>query len=391
MNTAINGSTTIFALRRESDELRLWRAGRASVPVDLETESIQDEWVLAAPADRVRMTRLAVKPDERRHLAQSLPFMLEDEVVEPVEALHFAYGFLDDQHCWVAVTSRSDMDDWLSSLGPEQQSVVVNEALLLPWQPGEVCMVVEAGSVVVRYGEFQGARIDHEMVEVFFEAMEVAPIAIVIYGAEQVADTRLIPAGLADRVQWRQGDFGTALMLTPSVPTAFNLRQGGYAPRLPLQRWWQFWRTAIFALGLALLLQLGSDWLQVRQLSEENTALRRAIQDSFRRVNPRGAIVDAEKQLDRQLAEFAVGDAALAFIPALEKLTRTIASVSGVSISSINFSATAGEVRLDVSAPNYEAIESLRTRLQDEGFENDLETSSQRNQRVRARLRVRAS
>jgi len=229
------------------------------------------------------------------------------------------------------------------------------------------------------------------MVEMFFQAMEAAPTTIVIYGADQVADSQLVPAGLADRIQWRQGDFGTALMLTPSVPTAFNLRQGGYAPRLPLQRWWQFWRTAIFALSIALVLQLGSDWLQFRQLSEENTALRAAIQDSFRRVNPRGAIVDAEKQLDRQLAEFAVGDAALAFIPLLEKLTRTIASVSGVNISSINFSATAGEVRLDVSAPNYEAIESLRTGLQDEGLENDLETSSQRNQRVRARLRVRAS
>ena len=391
MTTAMTGSSNLTALRPNAGGLSLWRAGRSAVPLDPEALGEAESWVLAVPADRVRMTQLTVKPEERRHLVQSLPYMLEEAVIDPVETLHFAHGFVDEDHCWVAVASRDDMDQWIGGLGKEQQSAIVSEALLLPWQDGEICLVVEEAGVIIRYGPYQGARVEHDLVKTLLEALPEQPTAVIVYGNDQGADGGLLPPELLDRMQWRQGDFSTAMMLTPAVPGEFNLRQAGYAPRLPLQRWWQFWRASVVALGIAIVLQVGSDGLQYQRLKSENTALRTAIQESFRKVNPRGAIVDAEKQLDRQLAEYAVGDAAIAFVPLLDELTQAIASAPDMAVSSINFSARAGEVRLDLSAPSYEAVEELRERLTSRNLPNELETSSQRNQRVRARVRVKAS
>jgi len=47
-------------------------------------------------------------------------------------------------------------------------------------------------------------------------------------------------------------------------------------------------------------------------------------------------------------------------------------------------------MRIDLVAPNYEQVESLRQRLADDNLATTLETSSLREGRVRARLRVEA-
>jgi len=137
-----------------------------------------------------------------------------------------------------------------------------------------------------------------------------------------------------------------------------------------------------------LMVQFASDvWLYL-QLGRENESLRAAIQDSYRSANPRGAIVDAEKQLDRQIAEYAGGGSGVAFTPFLASVTKVIAEQGEIAISSMNFSASAGEMRLDLMAPDYDAVESLREQLARANLKTTLETSSQRDGRVRARLRI---
>ena len=83
-----------------------------------------------------------------------------------------------------------------------------------------------------------------------------------------------------------------------------NLRQGSFAPPLPLAKWWGVWKTVAIAASVALSLQFVSDISQFQKLKTQNLELRSAIQDSYRKANPRGAVVDVEKQLDRQIAEF---------------------------------------------------------------------------------------
>ena len=53
--------------------------------------------------------------------------------------------------------------------------------------------------------------------------------------------------------------------------------------------------------------------------------MRQAIQESYRRINPRGAVVDVEKQLNRQLAELALRAA-----PSLHSCLGNAIGVAGV-------------------------------------------------------------
>ena len=261
--------------------------------------------VFAVPGDEARLMRLEIAAEERRHLAKSLPFMLEEALAADVSDLHFASYPLDKLDYAVAVCSLSDMESYREQLSHYPEiGLWVPEPLLLPWREGEWCLVLEGDSAIVRTGRCEGFSIEREMLPPLLQAalaQEQEPSAVVVYGKNQAADTELLPALLRDRVQWRDGDLYAAMLIADEPAHALNLRQGVYALRLPLERWWRHWRAAAALFGAALALHLLATYMDYRQLQKENVALRTAIQDSYRKAYPRGAVVDAEKQLRRQL------------------------------------------------------------------------------------------
>ena len=375
-------------LRLDAQGLRLWRAGQEAVSLDTSAENIAADCAFAVPADRARLTEISVRSDEHRHLKQALPFILEDEVIDPIELMHFAFTPIDGDRYLVALASQADMGSWLESLGDDFEGAFVHEALFLPWQPGEVCLVVETRSVLLRWGQHQGARVEHDLLAPLLNALPTAADTVIVYGRDQVQNLALLPDVLRERAQWRQGHFGTALMLVDRGQKFIDMRQGAFAPSLPFKRWWQSWKPLAIALIIGAVLQVASDLAQYWRLKDDSIALRAAIEESYRQANPRGSLVDAEKQLDRQIAEYAVGVKGLIFTEILDRVGRVIAVSSELTLSSINYSDSAGEVRLDLLAPNYDEIEALRERFTTSGLNATLETSSQRDTQVRARLKV---
>ena len=251
----------------------------------------------------MRLLHVTVSPEEKKHLQQALPFLLEEQLAEDIEDLHFATCPLDKTTFGVAVCRHSAMAAWEDLLAdlPELPQWLP-EPLLLPWQTGEWCLVMAADAVIVRSGECEGYTVEPELLPVLLTAAAEAapPRALVVYGSDRERELALIPTALQDRVQWRQGNLCSALMLARDEHP-LNLRQGPYAARLPLTRWWQQWRVAAMVLAVAFTLQLLATWADYRSLSNENLALRAALETSYRQAVPEGALVDAERQLRRQL------------------------------------------------------------------------------------------
>ncbi len=375
-------------LRLEGDEPRLWRAGQSdSDPAPAASTALPKNTVFAVPSDSVRLFTRHIAADEAKHLSKALPYMLEEDVIDDVDDLHFAYQGLGDEQYLIAVVRNEQMQAWQAALPDSWEGHWLPEALLLPWQLGEICIVMEADSAILRLGEWTGARIERSLVGPLLASLDTEPAAIVIYGQQQADDTNTVPEHLQRLVQWRQGNLGSALLLAQDGP-AFDLRQGRFAPQLPLGRWWRLWQRVAVAAGVALVLQLGADVAQYQRLKADNTRIRQAIQDSYRQANPRGAVVDVEKQLDRQIAEFNPSSNGLAFTPLLAAITASLAEQGSISLSTLNFSASSGEVRLDLMADDFAAVEALRQLLGRRGLDATLETSSSRDEQVRARLRV---
>ena len=166
-----------------------------------------------------------------------------------------------------------------------------------------------------------------------------------------------------------------------------DLRQGEFAPRLPLLRWWATWQRVAIALGVALIFKTGLSVADYQVLRAEDVKLRQAIQESYRRVNPQGAVVDVEKQLNRQLAEYGAGSQSQLFTPSLVSLLGAASSVPGIKLSSVNYSG-GREIRINVAAPDFQSVEQLREQLGKYSLPAELENSNARSEGVVARLRV---
>jgi len=346
--------------------------------------------IFAAPGADLRLQEVGFSAVEKRHIKKSLPFMLEDEFASDLEELHMASQPLDKRTLAVGCCETVRMLEWGERLQDFPAiSQWVPEPLLLPWQAGELTLVIEEEDVIVRAGPCWGFTVERELATALIGALEEAAAGSVIaYGLDQEADMALIPASLHERVQWRSGGFASALMLAEDSLHRLNLRQGIFGPTLPLRHWWRQWRWPAAAVAAAFAVQVGASYTDYTLLESENLRMRQQIQASYREINPKGAVVDPEKQLGRQLKELKGEAQGGSFVSLMDRIGRVVQAQRGAQLSSVNFSSKLGDVRVNLLAPDFAAVESIRTQLGAAGLRAELENSNAQGDQVRARFKV---
>ena len=398
-----------IAVIRSVDSGLVWYPpGSTDGPQPLDTEAARDALraaitqsqvtpLFAVPGEDARLLHMRISAEEKKHLGKSLPFMLEEQLAEDITDLHFARHAINKLERGVAVCSVERMQVFESLL--EEFSGVklwLPEVLLLPWHAGDWCLVLEETVAIVRTGQCAGFSIERTMLPALLESClggnspgrPEPPAAVVIYGRDQAADTGLIPEALRNSVQWRKGDLYTAMLVAESPNPPLNLRQGEFAQRLPIQRWWLQWRTvaAVFAAGLAL--HLLATYMDYRHLQQENVALRMAVETSYRRVFPRGAVPRPEVQLQRELDGLTGSGQSTGVVSFMARVGAVIAASNGTSIVSINYNDKTAEMRINIVTANYETVEQVRAGINAAGLEAVMENSSAQQETVRARLRI---
>ncbi len=301
---------------------------------------------------------------------------------------------LDKLDLGVAVCSIERMQAWQAELadfpGIRQW---LPEPLLLPWRNGEWCIVLEGDDALVRFDQCGGFTVERALLPAMLAGLSVdqpEPGAVIFYGRDQAADTALLPEQLQAKIQWRRGNLYSALLLGEAPQPALNLLQGAFAVRLPVARWWREWRTVAAVFAVAFGLQLVATYTDYLKLERENLALRSAVESSYREANPRGNAPEPEKQLQRQLAAMRGSGQSSGFVQLMEQVGAIIAGDSGTSIDAINynFSDRGGEMRMNIVAADFEAVERVRAGINKAGLEAIMESSSAQGDKVRARLRV---
>jgi general secretion pathway protein L len=349
--------------------------------------------VFAVPGADVILREIEFTAAEKRHLVKSLPFLLEDEFAEDIETLHFASRPWGRLSAGVAACSDERMNYWRELLTDlPALAVWTPEPLLLPWQAGELCIVMEADSVLVRTGFNRGFSVERELAPVMLAAIaaESEFDAVVIYGNGGESDRELLPEKLRPEAQWRSGDFASALLLAVEELPALNLNQGEYGAQLPLGRWWRQWRLVAGLFVAAFGLQVAGTWADYSNLEAQNLLLRQQVEATYREVVPRGAVVDPEKQLKRQLESLSGAAQGGGFVSLLDRIGRVVQAEEGAQLATINFNDKAGDVRLNLVVPDFKAVESIRTKLDAAGMLAQMENSNAQGDMVRARLKVRA-
>jgi len=347
--------------------------------------------LFAAPGADITLREVVYSAKEKRHIAKSLPYLLEDDFASDIEELHFASRPLDRQRLGVAVCSHACMQEWGESLAElPVLSQWQPEPLLLPWLEGELCVVIEDETLLLRSGQNTGFSVERALAAAMLAAIDPTDVStIIVYGVDQAEDQQLLPDWMQERMQWRTGNFAAALMLAQEDKQPLNLLQGQYGANLPLEQWWQQWRLVAGLFAVAFTLQLGSTWADYSALETANLDLRRQIEAAYRSAVPKGAIVDPEKQLQRQLEGLRGGTQDVSFVSLIDRIGRVVNTEKQAQLASVNFNEKLGDVRINLVAPDFRTVEVIRAGLSEAGLQAETENSNAQGNAVRARLRVR--
>ncbi len=393
-------------IRLFEDRLVWYPPGMEVGAQSLESEEAMDRLLLMAaepranfcfgvPGTDVTLLRTQFSPAEKKHIHKALPFTLEEQLVSDIDELHFSTRLLDQSSLCVAICELQKMHDWQEVLADiPNLNQWIPEAQLLPWEEGQWTIVLEENYAIVRLGACEGFSIERNslanMVQALVNDTQELPSAVVVYGQDQKIDEALLPASLLELMQWRHGDFRAALMLAQSSNPTVNLLQGVFGQRLPLQRWWREWRLVAAVFFVAFCLQLIAGYANFLSLEGQNIALRQEIEKSARQVFPRGALSQAEKQVQRELNSLKGTAQSSGFVHLISRIGEIVAKKPGARIASINYNDKGDEMRINLRAKNYEDVEAIRTAMSKGGLEAVMENSNAQGDQVRARLRVGA-
>ncbi len=346
----------------------------------------------AVPSETLSFLEHEVSKAERKVLAQSLPFSLEDRLAQDIDELHFAFRWIADDRVSVAVVSKGRMQEWSQEPAIAKVSQWIPDTLLLPSEPGQWVVVIEDSRCFVRLSESAAFVCPRDLLAAFLQSSQaqVAPERILVFSASE-SMLPALPPELEDKVVSRRGAWLDAAIMSSEISEPLNLRQGDFVAVLPWVSWWSQWRWVAAALFAGVAVQAGVTFAGLQQAEQVNLELRQGIEGRYREAYPQGALVDPQKQLERQLLSLRGDGQRSGFVSLLDRTGLALQSIPDTQMVTLNYSDRNEQLSITVLAPDFAAVESIRSELVKGGLQAELDSSSAQGDQVRARLKVEAN
>jgi general secretion pathway protein L len=333
-----------------------------------------------------RVDIVARKPSEARRTAL---FAIEDDVAQPVEALHAALGPAGEgSQRALHVASHEDMRRWQGYLN----------ALDIP-EADLVCLhgLLPDGNVAFDTGE----EILFRDGDLTFACDSEAPDDLVRTLAAERLDI-VYGTGLARRLQANAEivDVATredliALLAgwyNDKTPSAhISLRQGDFALRRSLElKGFDRWRLAGALAGIAGVMWLGTAWIELQALDRQTADLRSRTSMIARAFAPdamgdAGAAIQTLQQNQRNAAVSLRPTAATA------ALYEAVATDESAEVRSLRYDANTGRLTAMVVFDNYSQADVIGGRLESMGLSVTLGAARQSGSRVLGEFNIEAA
>ena len=275
--------------------------------------------VLVDSAD-VRLYRHYMPTKPSRQILKALPYMLEDDLAEDIEKLHFATGESgfdkDKNQYWIdlAIVNKALVSQWLEALAGAgiQCKVMLPEILCLPMVEGADQVGIELGNNwLIRSSQWQGSSLDRSWLEMYWhntlaeqESIKVSmysplpdPVAQLLTQSERV---ELIPV---------EPEMAMLVLAQGAEETNWNLLQGELAPKKAISPNWLIWRPVFVLASIVLVVNLVNAFISWQSNKSQLATAKQELSTAYKRAFPkekfRANIV--RRQLKRKVAEVSGG------------------------------------------------------------------------------------
>ncbi|ELO4993959.1 type II secretion system protein GspL [Escherichia coli] len=345
--------------RRTADaEHGIWSdVGNEQLQQWLQTDAIR----LYIPGEWISVWQAELPDIPRRQIPTILPALLEEDLNQDIDELHFAPLKIDQQRATVAVIHQQHMRNiaqWLQENG-------ITRAIVAPDWMSIPCgyMAGDAQRVICRIDECRGWSAGLALAPVMFRAQlneQDLPLSLTVVG---IAPEELSAWAGADAERLTV----TALpAIATSGEPAGNLLTGTWQPCASYRKQWARWRVMVLPILLILVALAMERGVTLWSVSEQVAQSRAKVEKQFLTLFPeQKRIVNLRSQVTMALKKYrpqADDTRLLAELSAIASTLKT-ASLSDIEMRGFTFDQKRQTLHLQLQAANFASFDKLRTVL----------------------------
>ncbi|MCG9597746.1 type II secretion system protein GspL [Vibrio sp. Isolate25] len=320
--------------------------------------------VLVSAANLV-LTQLDVPAGANRQFDSMLPFMLEDDVAQDVDELHFTVLAKEAGQAYVCGIDYH----WLESILADMQQLglvvrkVMPDALALPLDDNCGLSAVELdGQWLVKKGRFSGVSVEPAWLPLLVQSDWVKQ------GEDYLplqAFSPLPELPYADGQEWRNEEpqLVMQLLAEQAVKSKTNLLSGEFKPKSSLGRHLKVWRKAAIAAGVLIAVLSVDNWLQIQSAETQANAYRQESERIFRQMTNKNKIPTVtylKREMEREESRLSGGGSGDSVLEWMVKMPQVMKQVPGLKLTSFKYDSTRGEVRLQAQSNDFQTFEKAR-------------------------------
>lgn len=356
--------------------------------------------IMLIPSSDVLLKQIDLPAGASRQLSTMLPFLVEDEVAEEVDELHFSVLAKTGNLASFAAVKRDYLVGWIETF--KEHGINVKQALpdclalpLIEASPSSVQQVsaVQIGQQwLFRSGQHQGFMLDHDWLELMDDRSwasvlpKVKPL-VISEALEPSDETEQQEAELTQHDvtitsytplpehhaqlsgNWQQGDaeLVMAMLTKGALLSKANLLTGEFKATSSWIKHWKVWQKVAVASVLLLTVMVVQNWFEVQRYELQAAQYRAESERIFRDVFPGKRKIPTVSYLKRQMSaeesRLSGGNTQDSLLVWLAQLPQSLHKVESMDVMSVRFDGTRNEIRIQAKAKDFQSFEAVRSEL----------------------------
>lgn len=328
--------------------------------------------IVLLSASSLVLNDIAIPAGASRQLEAMLPYVMEDELAQDVDQLHFTIfhkGNGRAQVCAVDSEWLTHILQRLTAIGCQIQKVLP-DVLALPESKG-ISAVELDGQWLLKKSTYSGISIDSEWLALVAQSDwakredEYLPLA---------AYSALPELELDEEQDWQetQPQLVMQLLAEQAVASKLTLLTGRFKPKSSFGRYWKTWQKVAVAAVLLLAVVVVDNVQKIQRYEAQATAYRAESERIFRQLMPGKNKIPTVSYLKRELeqqARLMSGSGRdNSILSILATLPPILSQVPSLDLVSFKYDSSRNEVRVQAQSKDFQtfekAAELLATRFE---------------------------
>ncbi|BBM65949.1 type II secretion system protein L [Vibrio alfacsensis] len=324
----------------------------------------QRQVIALLASNDVVLTELDIPPGAARQFDSMLPYLVEDEVAQDVDSLHFTVLDKQADKAQVCAVERAWIQTILQRFST--QGIVIKrilpDVLALPCEEDSSTAVLLGEQWLIRHSQTQGAVVDSSWLDLYLSAYRQNKPEWKLNSYSSLPETSMADVWVA-----KPEEMTMALLAKGVAETKTNILTGAFKPKSSLGKYVKVWQKTAIAASVLLVVLVAQQLLMVHKYEAQADAYREESERIFRQVFPGKNRIPTVSYLKRQMTDeerrLSGGASEQAMLPWLAALPSALGQVKDLQVTSFKYDGQRGEVRIQATSSDFQPFEQARVKL----------------------------